>query len=96
VVACRQQHRVARLRHTAIYPDTLPVPHDRALRRPTWLTICCRPWNPTNSGAEAPNTHEFKSGAWNLHSMSPDTGKPEVPCYTLYSCCVLDQLSCAR
>ena len=49
--------------------------------------------NPTTTGAEAPYTHQFQSGAWALPSMSIETGMPEVPRYAMYSGCVLDQLS---
>ena len=48
---------------------------------------------PTTTGAEAPYTHEFQSGAWVLPSISIETGMPEVPRYAMYSGCVLDQLS---
>ncbi len=48
---------------------------------------------PTTTGAEAPYTHEFQSGAWTLPSMSIETGMPEVPRFAMYSGCVLDQLS---
>ncbi len=48
---------------------------------------------PTTTGAQAPYAHEFRSGAWDLPSMSIETGMPEVPRYAMYSGCVLDQLS---
>ncbi len=38
-------------------------------------------------------THEFRSGAWSLPSLSIETGMPEVPRYAIYSGCVLDQIS---
>jgi hypothetical protein len=40
-----------------------------------------------------PFTHEFRSGAWTLPSMSIETAMPEVPRYAMYSGCVLDTLS---
>lgn len=40
-----------------------------------------------------PWTHEFRSCAWTLPSLSIETGMPEVPRYAIYSGCVLDQLS---
>jgi hypothetical protein len=43
--------------------------------------------------ATGPFTHEFRSGAWSLPSMSIETGMPEVPRYAMYSGCVLDSLS---
>ena len=48
--------------------------------------------NPVTTGT-GPWTHEFRSGAWTLPSLSIETGMPEVPRYALYSGCVLDQLS---
>lgn len=49
---------------------------------------------PVTTGAEpGPFTHEFRSGAWSLPSMSIETGMPEVPRYAMYSGCVLDSLS---
>ena len=48
---------------------------------------------PTTTGAAAPYSHEFQSGAWTLPSMSIETGMPEVPRYAMYSGCVLDQLT---
>jgi hypothetical protein len=48
---------------------------------------------PTTTGAEAPYSHEFQSGAWTLPSMSIETGMPEVPRYAMYSGCVLDQIT---
>ncbi len=47
---------------------------------------------PTTTGT-GPWTHEFRSGAWTLPSLSIETGMPEVPRYAIYSGCVLDQLS---
>ena len=49
--------------------------------------------DPATTGAEAPYSHEFRSGAWTLPSLSIETGMPEVPRYAMYSGCVLDQLS---
>ena len=48
---------------------------------------------PTTSGAEAPYTHEFRSGSWSLPSFSVETGMPEVPRYAMYSGCMVDSLS---
>ena len=47
----------------------------------------------TTGAAPGPFSHEFRSGAWSLPSMSIETGMPEVPRYALYSGCVLDSLS---
>ncbi|MFV0386946.1 phage tail tube protein, partial [Paracoccus sp. (in: a-proteobacteria)] len=47
---------------------------------------------PVTTGT-GPWTHEFRSGAWTLPSLSIETGMPEVPRYAIYSGCVLDQLS---
>ncbi len=49
--------------------------------------------DPVTTGAEAPYTHEFRSGSWSLPSMAIETGMPEVPRYAMYTGCVLDQLS---
>jgi hypothetical protein len=48
---------------------------------------------PTTTGAEAPYTHEFRSGNWSLPSFSIETGMPEVPRYAMYSGCMVDSLS---
>ena len=48
---------------------------------------------PITTGADAPYTHEFRSGNWTLPSMSIETGMPEVPRFAMYSGCVLDTLS---
>jgi hypothetical protein len=48
---------------------------------------------PATTGAEAPFTHTFQSANWTLPSLSIEVGMPEVPCYAMYSGCVLDQLS---
>ena len=48
---------------------------------------------PTTTGAEAPYSHEFRSGSWTLPSMSIETAMPEVPRYAMYFGCMLDQLS---
>ncbi|MFD1796909.1 hypothetical protein FQV27_14940 [Paracoccus aurantiacus] len=48
--------------------------------------------DPVTTGT-GPWTHEFRSGAWSLPSLSIETGMPEVPRYAIYSGCVLDQLS---
>ncbi len=47
----------------------------------------------TTGAAPGPFTHEFRSGAWSLPSISIETGMPEVPRYAMYSGCVLDSLS---
>ncbi len=47
---------------------------------------------PVTTGT-GPWTHEFRSGAWSLPSLSIETGMPEVPRFAIYSGCVLDQLS---
>ena len=49
--------------------------------------------DPVTTGAEAPYTHEFRSGAWTLPALAIETGMPEVPRYAMYSGCVLDTLS---
>jgi hypothetical protein len=43
--------------------------------------------------ATTPKTHTFQSGNWTLPSMAIETAMPEVPRFTMYSGCVLDQLS---
>ncbi len=48
--------------------------------------------DPVTTGT-GPWTHEFRSGAWTLPSLSIETGMPEVPRFAIYSGCVLDQLS---
>ena len=48
--------------------------------------------DPVTTGT-GPWTHEFRSGAWTLPSLTIETGMPEVPRYAIYSGCVLDQLS---
>ena len=48
---------------------------------------------PTTIGAEAPYTHEFRSGNWALPSFSVETGMPEVPRYAMYSGCMVDSLN---
>ena len=48
---------------------------------------------PTTSGAEAPYTHEFRSGNWALPSLSIETGMPEVPRFAMYSGCIVDSLN---
>ena len=48
---------------------------------------------PVTTGTNAPYTHEFRSGAWVLPSLSIETGMPEVPRFAMYSGCVLDTLS---
>lgn len=48
--------------------------------------------DPVTTGT-GPWTHEFRSGAWTLPSLTIETGMPEVPRYAMYSGCVLDQLS---
>jgi hypothetical protein len=49
--------------------------------------------DPTTTGAEAPYTHEFRSGGWTLPSLSIEIGMPEVPRFAMYTGCVVDQLS---
>tara|TARA_R110002110_G_scaffold76280_1_gene201024 strand:+ start:445 stop:1383 length:939 start_codon:yes stop_codon:yes gene_type:complete len=48
--------------------------------------------DPLTTGT-GPWTHEFRSGAWSLPSMSIETAMPEVPRFAMYSGCMLDQLS---
>jgi hypothetical protein len=48
---------------------------------------------PTTTGAEAPYSHEFRSGNWSLPSFSIETGMPEVPRFAMYSGCMVDSLS---
>ncbi|WP_282602421.1 phage tail tube protein [Paracoccus sp. PARArs4] len=48
--------------------------------------------DPVTTGT-GPWTHEFRSGAWSLPSLSIETDMPEVPRYAIYSGCVLDQLN---
>lgn len=47
---------------------------------------------PVTTGT-GPFTHEFRSGAWSLPSLSIETALPEVPRFAMYSGCVLDSLS---
>jgi hypothetical protein len=47
----------------------------------------------TTGAAPGPFTHEFRSGAWTLPSLSIETGMPEVPRYAMYSGCVLDSIT---
>ena len=49
--------------------------------------------DPTTTGAEAPYTHEFRSGSWTLPSLAIEIGMPEVPRFAMYAGCVVDQLS---
>jgi len=49
--------------------------------------------DPTTTGAEAPYTHEFHSGGWDLPSLAIEIGMPEVPRFAMYAGCVVDQLS---
>ena len=48
---------------------------------------------PTSTGADAPYTHEFRSGNWTLPSFSVETGMPEVPRYAMYSGSMVDSLN---
>jgi len=48
--------------------------------------------DPVTSGV-GPYTHEFRSGGWTLPSLSIETGMPEIPCFAMYSGCVLATLS---
>ncbi|MFC6688646.1 phage tail tube protein [Jhaorihella thermophila] len=47
--------------------------------------------DPVTSGT-GPYTHEFRSGAWSLPSMSIEVGMPEVPRFAMYGGCVADRL----
>ncbi|MGC8732149.1 MAG: phage tail tube protein [Halothiobacillaceae bacterium] len=50
--------------------------------------------DPVTSGEPpGPFTHAFRSGAWDLPSLSIETAMPEVPRYAMYSGCMLDQLT---
>tara|TARA_R110002012_G_scaffold40547_8_gene111685 strand:+ start:1623 stop:2564 length:942 start_codon:yes stop_codon:yes gene_type:complete len=49
--------------------------------------------DPATTGAEAPYTHEFRSGSWTLPSLAIEIGMPEVPRFAMYTGCVVDQLS---
>ena len=49
--------------------------------------------DPTTTGAEAPYSHEFRSGGWTLPSLAIEIGMPEVPRFAMYAGCVVDQLS---
>jgi hypothetical protein len=49
--------------------------------------------DPTTTGAEAPYSHEFRSGSWILPSLAIEIGMPEVPRFAMYAGCVVDQLS---
>ena len=49
--------------------------------------------DPITTGAEAPYTHEFRSGSWDLPSLAIEIGMPEVPRFAMYAGCVVDQLS---
>ena len=48
---------------------------------------------PVTTGAEAPYSHEFRSGGWVLPSMAIEVAMPEVPRFAMYSGCVVDPLS---
>lgn len=48
--------------------------------------------DPVTSGT-GPWTHEFRSGAWTLPSLSIETGMPEVPRYATYTCAGSAQLA---
>jgi hypothetical protein len=56
-----------------------------------WLKAGFGP--PVTVGAEAPYTHTYQSGAWELPSLTIETGMPEVPHFAVYSGCMVDQLS---
>ena len=47
---------------------------------------------PVTTGAEAPYSHEFQSGEWDLPSMAIEVGMPEVPLFAMYGGCKLDRL----
>jgi hypothetical protein len=49
--------------------------------------------DPITTGSEAPYTHEFRSGSWDLPSLSVEIAMPEVPRFAMYSGCVADGLS---
>lgn len=48
---------------------------------------------PTTTGAAAPYTHEFRSGGWDLPSMSIEIGNPEVPSYRMHQGVVANSIS---
>ena len=48
---------------------------------------------PVTTGAEAPYSHEFRSGNWSLPSFSIETGMPEVPRFAMYSGCMVDSIN---
>jgi hypothetical protein len=49
--------------------------------------------DPITTGAEAPYSHEFRSGNWTLPSLSIEIAMPEIPRFAIYAGCVADQLS---
>jgi len=48
---------------------------------------------PVTTGAEAPYSHEFRSGNWSLPSFSIETGMPEVPRFAMYAGCMVDSIN---
>ena len=48
---------------------------------------------PTTTGAAAPYSHEFRSGGWDLPSMSIEVGMPEVPHFAMTSGVMANQIS---
>lgn len=48
---------------------------------------------PVTTGAAAPYTHVFESGAWTLPSLAIETGLPDVPNYGMAVGCMVDTLS---
>ena len=56
-----------------------------------WLRACFGDATTTEDDGEF--THVFESGKWALPSMAIEVGMPEVPAFTMYSGCRLDQLS---
>jgi hypothetical protein len=49
--------------------------------------------SPVTTGSEAPYSHEFRSGSWDLPSFAIETAMPEVPRYAMYPGCKVDSLS---
>ncbi|WP_347268133.1 phage tail tube protein [Paracoccus sp. (in: a-proteobacteria)] len=47
----------------------------------------------TTGTGPGPYTHEFRSGAWTLPSLSIETALPEIPRYAMYRGVMVDQLS---
>lgn len=49
--------------------------------------------DPTTTGTGVPYTHEFKSGSWDLPSLSIEKGLPDVPRFEMFTGCVVNSLS---